>query len=92
MPRVRRDREQRLGHRPEENAVDSPRILQRQAGDLLRQGKHHMKILYRQQFGVPFGQPLGADRGLTLRTAPISARVIRDGAMSALIALVQMAT
>jgi hypothetical protein len=54
--------------------------------------KHNVEILCRQQFGLPFGQPLGADRGLTLRTTPISTRVIRDGAMSALIALVNMAT
>ena len=31
---VRRDGQQRLGHSPEENAVDYPGILQRQAGDL----------------------------------------------------------
>ena len=71
---VRRDGQQRLGHCPEENAVDSPGILQRQAGDLLRQGKHHVEILYRQQFGLPFGQPLGAGRALTLRATPISTR------------------
>jgi hypothetical protein len=88
---VRRDGQQRLGHCPEEDAVDYPGILQRQAGDLLRQGKHHVEILYRQQLGLPIGQPLGAGRGLTLRATPVPTRVIRDGAMSALIALVQMA-
>jgi hypothetical protein len=51
-----------------------------------------MEILYRQQLGFPFGQPLGAGRGLTLRTTAISTRVVRDGAMPALIALIDMAT
>src|ERR1700686_2546874 len=91
VPGVCRDGEHRLGHCPEENAVDYPGILQRQAGDLLRQCKHHVEILHRQQLGLPFGQPLGAGRGLALRATPISTRVIRDGAMSALIALVRMA-
>src|SRR5260370_11116092 len=68
---VRRDGQQRLGHCPEEDAVDYPGILQRQAGDLLRQGKHHVEILYRQQLGLPIGQPLGAGRGLTLRATPV---------------------
>jgi hypothetical protein len=38
-----------------------------------------------------FGQPLGAGRCLTLGTASISARVIRDGAMPALVALFHVA-
>ena len=33
---VRRDRQHRLGHRPEEDAVDCLGVLQRQGGDLLR--------------------------------------------------------
>ena len=33
---VRRDRQQRLRHCAEEDAVDCPGILHRQAGDLLR--------------------------------------------------------
>ena len=88
---VRSNGEQRLGRCPEEEAVDSPGILQCQASDLLRQSKHHMEILYRQQLGLPFGQPLSAGRSLTLRATPIAARVVGDGAMSALIALVHMA-
>ena len=51
------NREQGLGHRPEENAVDSPGILQCQAGDLLRQCKDYVEILYRQQLRLSLGQP-----------------------------------
>ena len=67
-------RQHRLGHGLEENAVDSSGVLQRQGGDLLRQRKHHVEILlYGQQLGFAFGQPLGAGRALTLWTAPVSA-------------------
>src|ERR1022692_4475488 len=68
------DRQHRLGHGFEKNAVDSSGVLQRQVGDLLRQRKHHVEILlYGQQLGFPFGQPLGTGRALTLWTAPVSA-------------------
>jgi hypothetical protein len=88
---VRRDGEQGLGNCPKEDAVDDPGIVERQSGDWLRQSKDHVEILDRQQLGFPFGQPLGAGRSLTFRTTPISTRVVRDGAMPALIALVHMA-
>ena len=91
MSGVSRNGQQSFGDCPEENGVDAPGILQCQSGDLLRQCKHHVEILYWQQLGLPFGQPLGACRSLTFRTTAVAARVIRDGAMSALIALVQMA-
>ena len=87
---IRRDGQQGFSDRPEENAVDSPGILQSQGGDLLGQRKHHVEILYRQQLGFSCGQPLRTGHGLTLWTTPVSTRVIRDGAMSALIALIEM--
>jgi hypothetical protein len=33
-----------------------------------------MKVLHWQQLGFPFGQPLGAGRGLALWAAPIATR------------------
>src|SRR5260370_19157349 len=57
-----------------ETAVDSPSIQSSQPGDLLRQSKDNVKILYRQQLSIPFGQPLDAGRPLTLRATAIATR------------------
>jgi hypothetical protein len=46
-----------------------------------------VKILYRQQLSFPVGQPLGAGRTLTLWATAIATRVVRDGAMSAIVIL-----
>ena len=72
--RIRGDSEQRLGDCAEEDAVNTPGIVQCQAGDLLRQSKHDVEILYRQQLGFPIGEPLGTGRALTLGTTPVSTR------------------
>jgi hypothetical protein len=50
-----------------------------------------VKILYRQQLSFPIGQPLGAGRTLTLRATSVSTRIVRDGAMPAIVIL-HMAT
>ncbi len=70
--------------------IDLARILQRQPADLLRQRKYNVEIWDRQQFGLPFGQPLCARHGLTLWAMPVAARVIRDDAMPARIALLHI--
>jgi hypothetical protein len=89
---VRCDAQQRLRNGAEEDRVDDPGVLKGQPGNLLRYREDYVKLLlHRQQFSFAFGQPLGAGRCLTLRTAPISTRVIRDGAMPALVALFDMA-
>ena len=49
-----------------------------------------MEVAYWQHFGLPFGNPAVASRRLTLRAMAIAARVIRDGLMPALGALVDM--
>jgi len=36
-------------------------------------GKHYMKIFTRQEFGLPFFQPLSSGQGLALGTMPIGA-------------------
>ena len=89
---VRCNGQQRFGNRAKKDRVDDLGVLKRQSGNLLRQCEDNVEIfLHRQQLSFAFGQPLGAGRCLTLRTASISARVIRDGAMPALVALFHVA-
>jgi hypothetical protein len=53
--------------------------------------KYHMRVGRNQQLGAPRGQPTVARLALALWTVPVAARVIRDGAMAAAGALIQMA-
>ena len=57
---IGRNREQRFGHRAEQDAIDLARILKCQSADLLRQRKYDMEIRDGQQLGFPIGQPLCA--------------------------------
>ena len=79
--------QQGLGRGAEQDGVDQIGVLQRQAADLWRKRKHHVKIGRRQKLRLPLGEPLGAGRGLALRTVAIAARVVGD----ALVAAVQTA-
>ena len=56
--RIGRDGEQRFRCGAKQDAIDLARILQRQPADLLRQRKHDVEVRDRQQFALPFGQPL----------------------------------
>lgn len=90
MTRVRRDRKQRFRHGAEERVVNQTRILKRQCGQLLRQGEDDVAVWNRQKFRRPRLQPLVSRCGSALRTMAFPARVIRDGLMRAVIALLQM--
>src|ERR1019366_10454892 len=57
LPGVGRDSEQCFRSGAEQDAIDLACILKRQPADLLRQREDHVKIGYRQQFGLPFGHP-----------------------------------
>ena len=67
------DREQRFRRRTEQDAINLARILERQPTDLLRQRKYDVEIRDRQQFGFPFGQPLGARQSLAFWAMPVAA-------------------
>jgi hypothetical protein len=51
-----------------------------------------MEVAGGQEFSLAGGQPTLARLGLTLGAVPISARVVRDGLMSATRACIPMAT
>ena len=87
---VSRNRKQRFRRGAEQDVVDLARILKCQPADLLRQRKHDVEIWNRQQFSPSCRQPFCARRGLTLWTMPVAARIIRDDAMPALVALLHI--
>src|SRR4029077_10132512 len=49
-----------------------------------------MHVLRRKKFPATFLEPTFASTRLTLRAVPISTRIVRDGAMSATSALIEM--
>jgi len=58
-----------------------------QDADLLRQREYDVEVRDRQQFGCPLGQPSVARHGRAFWAMPVSARILRDGAMPTRIAL-----
>ena len=66
-------------------------VLQRQWGQLTGKREDHMHVRCRKKFPATLFQPAFASARLTLRAMPISARVVRDGTMSAASALIKMA-
>ena len=58
---------------------------------MLREREHDVKIGDGQKLRLPFGEPLGAGGGLTLGTVAIATRVECFDAMSAPVALIEMA-
>ncbi len=77
MPRIAAEGEQRVGGRAEEQRVDHPRIALRERVEVMRQREDDMKVGDRQQVGLPGRKPPCLRQGLTLRTVPVAAGVVR---------------
>jgi hypothetical protein len=86
------DGEQSFGSGLKQDGIDLFLVLKRQTADLLRKREHDVEIGDRQKLRLPFGEPLGAGRGLALGATAIATRVEYFDAMSAPITLVQMTT
>jgi hypothetical protein len=56
-----------------QDGVNLSRVLKRQAADLLRKSEHDVEIRNGQKLCLPFGEPLGAGRGLALGAVAIAA-------------------
>ena len=63
-------------------------ILPDQRHEAVRHAEDQVVVAYRQEFLLPLMQPLLPGIGLTLRAVPITARVVRDGLITAAQALV----
>src|SRR6202158_1104797 len=86
------DGEQSFGSGLKQNSVNLSRVLKRQATDLLRKSEDDVEVRNGQELRLPFGEPLGAGRGLALGAVAIATRVEYFDAMSAPVALIEMTT
>ena len=73
-----------------QQAIDEFLVLQRQGCQLRRKREDHVNVARREEFLLTRGDPTVTGSGLTLRAVAISAGVVRDGAMSAAGALIDM--
>ena len=85
------DREQRLGGGAEQQVVDDRLVLVGDRGDLGRQREDDVEIADRQQIGLAGREPVPRRRALTLWAMAVAARVVRDAAVAALLAALDMA-
>src|SRR5262249_1885031 len=86
------DLEQGLGTGVKQQAVDHALVLQGERRQVPRQGEDSMHVAGRQQFAFPRLKPVQAGVALALGTVTITTRVVRDGGMSTLGALIAMPT
>lgn len=75
-----------------QQVVDLPFILQCEWSELPRQSEDDVHVAGGQQLAFPRLEPAPAGVALTLGAVPVSARVVRDGSMSAVRALIAMST
>src|SRR6476620_4396032 len=92
MFRVCGDGEQSFGSDLEQQAVDHGLVLVGDVGDRRRQREDHVVILYRQQISLARLKPAASGTGLTLRTVTITARVVGDLNLRAVLAAQDMPT
>jgi hypothetical protein len=91
MFRVSGDLQQGLGSCPKEQVIDDSLVLQRQKTELFRQSEDNMEIAHWQEFLSTRLHPLGSGCSLAFWTMTITARVVGDLLMAALIALFDVA-
>jgi hypothetical protein len=76
----------------EQEVIEDLLVLQRQWGELVRQGKDNVDIGNRQKFVLTSHNPFVASPALTLGAMAIAAAVIGDGAIATARALITMPT
>jgi len=86
------DCKQGLGAGTEEQAVEEPLVLQGEGRQPMREGEDEVGVRGRQDFPATGLDPTVAGVGLALGTVSIAAAVVRDDAMAAAGALIQMST
>jgi hypothetical protein len=87
---VARNFQKRFRTGAKQQAIDDLLVLQRQGCQMRRKCEDHVHVVGREKFPATCSDPSFPRRGLTLRAVPIAARVVRDGAMPAAGALVEM--
>src|SRR5580704_13462212 len=87
MPGRGRDLECGLGRGFEQQVIDHRLVLIGDVAHLSWQRIHHMEVRHRQQFGLALGQPLACSSALTLGAVPVTAAIVGDDGVSALLVL-----
>jgi hypothetical protein len=91
VSRLGGDGDERLRRRLEQDAVDDGLVLPGDVGDRCRQSEHDVIIWHGQQLRLPLGQPFLGGDGLALRAVAITAGVVGDAHMRAILAALDMA-
>ena len=66
VSRIGSDRQHRLGRRVEQQVIDRGLVVERDVGDLGRQGEDDVEVSDRQQVGLTLGQPRARPGALAL--------------------------
>jgi hypothetical protein len=90
MARIGSDREHRLGRCAEQQVIDDSLVVERDVGDLGRQGEDDVEVSDRQQVGLALGQPGARGGALALGAVPVAAAVIGDPLMAAVFTSLDM--
>src|ERR1700693_827827 len=75
-----------------QQVVDQPFILQCERSQFPRQREDNVHVAGGQQLSFPRREPVQTCIALTLGTVPVATRVVRDGGVSAVRALIAMST
>ena len=92
MAGIRRDGPQRLGDRPEEEAIDDGLVLVGDGGDRRGDREDDVEVVDGEQVRSAGVDPRGACQGLARRAMAITTRVVPDPLMPALVTLLDVAT
>ena len=85
------DGEHGLGGHPEQQVVNHRLVMESDVGDLGGYGEDHVEVADRQQVCLACGEPFTRRCPLTLGTMAVAAAVVRDAAVAAVLAALDMA-
>ncbi len=91
VPGIGGDGKQRLGRGAEQQVVHHRLVLVGDRSDLGRQREDQVEVADWQQIGLAGGEPVSRRRALTLGAMAVAARVVRNPAVAALFAALDMA-
>jgi len=77
------DLQQRCSASVKQQVIDQPFVLQGERSQFPRHGEDDVHVTGGKQLPLPRLEPAQAGVALTLGAVPVSARVVRDGSMSA---------
>ena len=89
---VRRDGDQGVGGGFEQQIIDDRLVVIGDVGDRPRQSEDDVEVRHRQEFGLARGQPLLGSGGLALWAMPITAGIVGNAQVRAVLAAFDMPT